>query len=91
MKRRYNSNAQLWPATKSGVGLWDGATTQGLVMLFSELSAKSVGFEGLGFFTVTYGHIGSVSNHETLSKAETEVSLCLVANLMLIFRFSASF
>ena len=65
MKRRYGSKAQMWPATKSCAGFWEGATTQGLVMLFSELSAKSVGFEGLGFFTVTYAHIGSVSFYKT--------------------------
>ena len=60
MKRRYSFGALMRPAMKSGMGM-EAAATRGLVMLFSDLSSKSVGFEGLGFFTLTYSLIGSVS------------------------------
>ena len=37
--------------------------THGIVMLFTELSTSCIGFEGFGFFTLTYSLIGSVSHY----------------------------
>ena len=36
--------------------------THGIVMLFTELSTNSIGFQGFGFFTLSYSLTGSVGH-----------------------------
>ena len=56
IKNRFHSD-ETW--TEENVS--DPRTTHGLIILYSDLSNSNVGFEGLGYFTITYSLIGSVS------------------------------
>ena len=61
----------------------DPRTTHALIILSSDLSNGNVGFEGWGYFTITYSLIGSVSfsqcnnEHDGL-KCESNASFAFV-------------
>ena len=61
MKKRLHSETAISNSANNNSWGIELAATRGLSILFTELSTKSIGFEGLGFFTLTYTLIGSVS------------------------------
>ena len=58
LKHRFHEDVS-WSRTLLG-DKDDDRTTHGLSLLLTDLSSNNVGFEGLGFFTVSYSLIGSV-------------------------------
>ena len=63
LKKRLNEKLRVsWEHKSLRAESATAEETHGIVMLFTELSTSCIGFEGFGFFTLTYSLIGSVSH-----------------------------